>query len=229
MKRALAWTGAAVLGVTLAGPLDILADRRLFSAHAIQFLALTMVAPPLLLAGIDPKQLTAAIRHPLVARFTAVITRAPAAFVAFAIVVVGWHLPMLHDAAMRHPSLMVLEHASFLGAGIVMWWPILGLLPGLPRLGDPAQVLYALLLTLPIGMLSLFITYADTLLYPGYAADPPAWALSPLEDQQLGGILMWLPSALVLLGVMSMAFLRWARAAERDEPHRESRIGVDRR
>jgi len=63
----------------------------------------------------------------------------------------------------------------------------------------------------------MIITYADTLLYPAYAAAPRVWGLSPLQDQRLGGLIMWIPGGFIFVGVLSVVFFKWAAAAEREQ------------
>ena len=89
-------------------------------------------------------------------------------------------------------------------------------LPELPRLSYPKQMLYTFLLTLPMATVSIAITYAERVLYPAYAAAPRLLPLSPLEDQRLGGLIMWIPGGLIFLAVLTIVFFKWA-AAESDE------------
>ena len=229
-RRALFWTGLVTIFLSLNGPIHDLSDSYLFSAHMTQHLVLTLIAPPLLLAGVTADMLRPALRNRGVSALARRVTPAPAAFVIFNLVLLAWHLPVLYNAAMRSHEVHIIQHLMFMAASVIMWWPIMSPLPELPRLPYPGQMLYAFLMTLPMGMVSIFITYADTLLYPAYASAPRVLGLSPLEDQRLGGLIMWIPGGFFFLGVLSVAFFRWARDAEAAESvHRSSLIGIEHR
>jgi putative membrane protein len=104
----------------------------------------------------------------------------------------------------------------FLTGAVLMWWPLLSPLPELPRLSYPGQMLYSFLMTLPMTVVSIFIVYADHVLYPAYASAPRLWGLSPLEDQRLGGLIMWIPGGLFFYLLTSLIFFRWT-ASQRDD------------
>jgi len=95
-----------------------------------------------------------------------------------------------------------------------MWWPFLSPLPELPRLAYPGQMLYCFLMSIPMSIVAVCISLADHVLYPAYAAAPRVWGLSPLQDQQFGGLIMWIPGGLILYGLMSIVFFKWAASGE---------------
>lgn len=209
-RRVAFGTGLLVILLSLNGPVHDLSDSYLFSAHMLQHLVLTLIAPALLLGGTTASMLRPLLRHRAVRALAERVTKPIPAFAIFNITLLVWHLPVVYDMAMRSHGVHILQHLMFIATSVLMWWPILGTVPELPRLPYPGQMLYAFLMTLPMGMLSIFITYADTLLYPAYAAAPRVVGLSPLEDQRLGGLIMWVPGGLFFLGVMSVVFFRWA-------------------
>ena len=229
-RYVLFWGGLVTMFLVLNGPIHDLSDQYLFSAHMAQHLVLTLVAPPLLIAGTTAEMLRPALRWAPVRRAAETLTRPMAAFAVFNLVLLGWHLPHVYDVAMRSHPVHIAQHLMFLAASVIMWWPLASPLPELPRLPYPGQMLYAFLMTLPMGMLSIFITYADTLLYPAYASAPRVLVLSPLEDQRLGGLIMWIPGGLFFLGVLSVAFFRWARETEHAERrHAQNSVVIGRR
>jgi putative membrane protein len=101
-----------------------------------------------------------------------------------------------------------------------MWWPILSPVPELPRIPYPGQMLYLFLLGLPMSLTGALITLSDGVLYPFYAAAPRVWGLDALADQQIGGLLMWVPGALALWGAMTVVWFRWSAWEARGEAER---------
>jgi putative membrane protein len=207
--------GLLVLFASLNGPIHDLSDYYLFSAHMVQHLLLTMLVTPLLLAGTPGWMLAPALRRAGVAAIARRLTTPIACFLIFNTVLVAWHLPPLYNAAMADHRVHILQHLCFLVGSTLMWWPLMSPLAELPRMSYPKQMLYTFLLTIPMAMVSIAITYANQVLYPAYAAAPRLTALSPLEDQRLGGLIMWIPGGMIFLAVLSIVFFRWA-AAEND-------------
>ena len=128
----------------------------------------------------------------------------------FNLVVAAWHLPPIYNTAMANHGVHIAQHLMFMAAAVIMWWPLMSPLPELPRIAYPAQMLYCFLMTIPMSIVSIYITMADAALYPAYAAAPRIWGLSPMEDQLIGGLIMWVPGSLFFLGVMSVVFFKWS-------------------
>lgn len=215
-QRASFVSGLLVLFLALNGPLHDLSDYYLFSAHMVQHLVLTFFVPPLLLAGTPGWMLRPALRTPWVASIARRVTGAAVAFVVFNVVIAAWHLPDLYNTAMAFHSVHIAQHLLFLVSATLMWWPLLSPLPELPRLPYPGQLLYAFLMSIPMSLVAICITLADHVLYPAYSAAPRLWGLTPLADQQLGGLIMWVPGGLFLTVVLSVVFFKWS-AAGRDD------------
>lgn len=209
------YAGLAVIFLSLNGWLHDLSDYYLFSAHMVQHLLLTMLVPPLLIAGTPGWMLRPLLDTPVVGRAARYLTRPGVCYVTFNVVLAAWHLPPLYNTAMAHHSVHILQHLMFMAAAVMLWWPILSPLPELPRLSYPLQMLYLFLTSIPMSIVAVYITYGGTLLYPAYAAAPRIAGLTPLEDQLLGGLIMWIPGGLVLFAVISVIFFKWqARGAE---------------
>ncbi|MBP1686521.1 MAG: hypothetical protein H6Q33_2664 [Deltaproteobacteria bacterium] len=102
--------------------------------------------------------------------------------------------------------------------GTIMWWRLLSALPELPRLTYPAQTLYLFLLLIPMAAVSAPITLALQVIYPWYLEGPHPGGLTPLADQVLGGLLMWVGAGLYFMCVFSMRFFRWTQREDRDVP-----------
>lgn len=214
--------GLATLLLTLNGPIHDLSDDYLFSMHMVQHLLLTMLVTPLLIAGTPGWMLRPALRSRAVAALARYITTGPAAFTIFSLTIVVWHLPPLYNYALAHHPVHIVQHLCFLVASTIMWWPIMSTMPELPRLSYPRQMLYLFILTFPMTLVAVIITYADTLLYPFYASAPRVMDLSPLQDQRLGGLIMWIPGGLIFVGVLSVVFFKWVGEYDQDGTPLES-------
>ena len=212
--------GLLALLIALNGPLHDLSDWYLFSAHMVQHLVLTLVVPPLLLTGTPGWMLDALLRPLLARRLTAalvrVVTRPLPAFTLYAGALIGWHLPSFYNLALEIHAWHVVEHAVLLAAAVAGWWPILSPSRLAPALPYAAQLLYLFVFGIPMTVVAAMITGAEHVLYPFYEAAPRVFDLTPLADQRLGGVIMWVPSGLVPLAAFTAVFFRWA-AAEADE------------
>jgi putative membrane protein len=203
------FSGLAVMFASLNGPIHDLSDGYLFSAHMVQHLILTLAMPPLLIAGVPGGMLSGLVAHRFIRRPARALTRAPMAFVIFNVVIAAWHLPPLYNAAMADHNIHIVEHLMFMAAAVLMWWPLLSPLPELPRLAYPGQMLYSWLMTIPMTITAVYIAMADSVLYPAYASAPRILPLSPLEDQLVGALIMWIPGGIVFYIIMTVVFFKW--------------------
>ena len=218
-QRLAFFAGLITVFVSLNGPLHDLSDYYLFSAHMVQHLLLTLVVPPLLIIGVTGDMLRPLLRLPLVGGAAHLVTSPIACFAIFNVTLMAWHLPPIYNSALAYHWVHILQHLMFMSAAVLMWWPILSPLPELPRLTYPGQMLYCFLLSIPMSIVSVYIVYTRTVLYPAYASAPRVWGISPLDDQLIGGLIMWIPGGLFLFGVASVVFFKWASA---ESPHREA-------
>jgi len=212
--------GCAVLALALLSPLHE-ASERLFSAHMIQHELLMVVAAPLLILGKPavvmlwamPSQgrmlVAGAIRSSAWRDIWRAVSRPMTAWLIHAVVIWGWHLPVLFQAALRSDAMHGLQHLSFLASALLFWWAILH-----PRrqaaLG--LSVLYLFTTALHTGVLGALITFARTPWYPAYVAPATGWG--PLEDQQLAGLVMWIPASLAYLVAALVIVRRWLSESE---------------
>jgi putative membrane protein len=208
-KPILLATALVVLFFSLNGWLHDLSDSYLFSAHMVQHLLLTLVVAPLLIMATPGWMLRPALRSHLVAATARWLTNPLHSFAIFNVVFAGWHLPPLYNQAMTHHWLHIVQHLMFLIVSVLMWWPILSPLPELPRLAYPLQMLYLFLMSIPMSIVAVYIAYADSVLYPSYSIAPRIWGISPMQDQQIGGLIMWIPCGLYFFAVISVIFFRW--------------------
>ncbi|HVX41271.1 MAG TPA: cytochrome c oxidase assembly protein [Gemmatimonadaceae bacterium] len=198
-----------VMFFSLNGWLHDLSDGFLFSAHMVQHIMITLVVPPIMIMATPGGMLRPALAIPGVAPVARFITKPVHAFAIFIVTFAGWHLPPLYNYALEHHPVHIVEHLMFMVSSVLMWWPVLSPMPELPRLSYPGQMLYLFLLSIPMSIVSVYITYADTLLYPFYATAPRVWGITPMNDQLIGGLIMWIPGGLFFYGIISVIFFRW--------------------
>ena len=201
--------GLIVMFFSLNGWLHDLSDAYLFSAHMVQHLMLALAVAPLLIMGTPTAMFRRGLAIPGVRPVAAWLTAPTHCFAIFNIVVAGWHLPPLYNYALAHHPVHIVQHLMFLAASVLMWWPVLSPLPELPRLSYPGQMLYLFLLSIPMAIVSVYIAYADTILYPLYAAAPRVWGITPMNDQLIGGLIMWIPGGLFFYTIISIVFFKW--------------------
>lgn len=217
-RQIASFTGALlVLFFALNGPLHNLSDSYLFSAHMAQHLLLTLLFPPLLLYGTPEWVVRPLVRRRWVMAMGRVVTRPLAAAALFTAPIVLWHVPAFYEAALRNHNIHILQHLVFLTTAVIMWWPVLSPVPELPRVPYPLQMLYLFLLGIPMSITGALITLPERVLYPFYAAAPRVWSWSPLEDQQIGGLLMWVGGGLILWVVVTVIWFRWTASEARED------------
>jgi len=216
-QRLAYFSSLALLFLTLNGPLHDLSDFYLFSGHMVQHLILTLVVPPLMIFGTPGWMLRPMLRKPALFATARKLTSITSCFVLFNVVLAFWHLPPLYNLALANHGIHILQHLMFIAASVLMWWPLLSPLPELPRAAYPAQMLYCFLMVIPMSIISIYIAMADTLLYPAYATAPRIMGITPMEDQQYGGLIMWIPGGVFFYAVMTVVFFKWSSRGEDTE------------
>jgi putative membrane protein len=215
------FAGLFALAAALLSPLHALGET-LFSAHMVQHLVLVLVAAPLLAYGSPALPLWLALPARARAasgslRRTRPVTAARAllggvVFVAVfhAVALWAWHLPRLYEAGLDGTALHALEHASFLVSAFLLWALVLGARPRHAPSRGPA--LAALFVTaLHSSALGALLTFAAWPLYDVHRPGALAWGLRPLADQQLAGLIMWIPAGAFYVVAMGAVFLAWLR------------------
>lgn len=207
-----------ILLFAVASPLDEIAEQYLFSAHMAQHVLLLYPVPLLWLWGIPPWLL----RIPFAMEWSAPIARAlvrPAvAFVGFNALFYIWHIPGLYEWALRDSKIHFLEHATFMGTSLLLWWPLLQPLPELPRLHPGWKLLYLLGGSIAQMPLLGILVFSQNVFYPTYRNAVRVTELSALSDQQLGAVIMKLSAMVVMFSAMVIIFLRWYYSEEGRRP-----------
>jgi putative membrane protein len=207
--------GILVAFIALATPLDTLADQYLFTAHMVQHLLLTLVVAPLLLAGTPDWLLRQALRSTQLTGFIRWARHPLVAFFGFNLVFSLAHVPAFYELTLAIEPLHALEHVVFLGTAMLMWMPVLSPVPDIaapyPALG---QVLYLFLQTVPASLVGVLLSATSTAFYSTYVLAPRVSSLSALEDQQLGGLIMWVGTGVYFLIATGVVFFAWASREE---------------
>jgi putative membrane protein len=225
-RRDACFAGAVLLAVlSLESPLDFVADRYLFSAHMVQHLLLLLAVAPLLALS-APAALAADLRAHLPRWLWRVGVHPVAVFVVFVGDLWVWHAPALYELTLHSEAIHVLEHLSFVATATAFWWLAFGAgetaLPVLARIG------FVFLAGIPNTLLGAVITFAPAVLYPSYqlALEQPGlgralaaqYGVTALGDQELGGLLMWVPGGFVYLLAIIAILVTWLAAQQAAEP-----------
>jgi putative membrane protein len=223
VAQAAAFSGAMVaLLIALVSPLDGLGEDYLFSAHMLQHVLLGDIAPLLLLLA-----LSRVIMRPATRRLTRIeralgpLAHPLTGLVLWLILMYLWHVPALYDAAVESAPVHVLEHASFFLAGIALWWALIQPIPMRRRLTGMQPVAYIAAAKGGLAALGLYLAWASTPLYPYYETTPRIWGLSPIEDQNVGGVIMMVEQSMTLVLVLVVLFVRMLGQSEEEERRRE--------
>ncbi len=216
--------GMLIMFLALASPLDELGDEYLFSAHMVQHLLITLVAPPLLLLGTPGWLLQPLLRNRALFTIGKVLTHPFVAFFLFNVDFGLWHAPLLYNATLANENLHIFEHLLFIVTATLYWWPILSPVEELPRLSLGGQVLYLFLSGMPSVALGAGLTFMQPLYAPYIQQPIRAWGLSPATDQQLGGLIMWVPVNIIFIIVVSVLFIRWMQMQDEKQRLEEAQI-----
>ncbi|MEO8571798.1 MAG: cytochrome c oxidase assembly protein [Chloroflexota bacterium] len=230
--RIAAWLGGiATVLLALISAVDVYAGD-LLTVHMVQHLLLAMVAPPLLALGAPITLLLRVCgpttRHhyilPLLhSRAIRLIASPLVAWPLFAAAMWLTHFSPLYNAALEDPAIHDAEHFLYLVVGVLFWWPAIAADPVPRRMGYGARLIY-LGLQMPVhAAIGLGIYFAPAVLYAHYATIERSWGPDPLTDQQIGGLLMWGASDLLLLAVIPAIVVAWMRADVRRSAHTDAR------
>jgi putative membrane protein len=202
------FAGLALILAALVSPAAHLGEE-LVLAHMVQHLVMGDIAALLIVLG-----MTRSILQPVLAirLFDALrpLTLPMLALPLWAVNLYVWHVPSLYEAAATTPAVHALQHACFIGFGVLMWMPVAGPLPVPSWFGGGAQLGYTFVSRLVGAGLGNFLMWSGTQLYPAYEPGQRYWGISPLTDQGTAGVIMMVEGGLVTLGVLAWVLLRWA-------------------
>jgi putative membrane protein len=203
----------------------------LFSAHMTQHEILMLVSAPLFVLSRPlvatvwamPKNWRGGTKNFIkaapVEKTWNFLTNAFVAFVIHAVALWIWHIPFLFQATLKSDFVHTLQHASFFLSALLFWWAIMASPRGLKSYG--AGVLYLFTTSIHSGILGAFLTFTTKVWYPVYEKTTASWGLTPIEDQQLGGLIMWAPAGIVYIVAGLFMFAGWLRESEKSVLRRE--------
>jgi cytochrome c oxidase assembly factor CtaG len=211
--------GLAVLWLAIGSPMDGFADV-LLSAHMVEHLLLMSVVPPLLLFGLPVVPLLRGLPGVFLQVLIAPLIRSPALrrvghwlitpLVAWLLMngcFLGWHVPAAYDFALEHETWHAVEHVCFLASSILFWWCVIRPWPARHRAPTWGILIFLVSADVVNTMLSAFLAFCDRPVYVFYLDHPNPFGVSPLDDQVLGAVIMWVIGSLVfLLPAMVIAY-----------------------
>lgn len=223
--------GVLTLVVALVSPLHALGGA-LFSAHMTQHVLLMGVAAPLIVLGAPLVALTWALPRSGrrgVSRFLnnrpvrsiwRTLTRPSVAWLVHGAAIWVWHAPALYAASVTSEVMHSAQHTSFMLSALLFWWAMR------ERSRHGIAVLYVFATAVHSSLLGALLAFAPDVFYEPYVETAPAWGLSPLEDQQIGGLIMWVPGGIIYLGAALLLFGSWLRHSQRSaaQPRRAAAV-----
>lgn len=188
-------------------------SQELLSAHMVEHLLLGDVAALLIVLGLTAPLIAPILRIRFFNRMR-VLAHPLVAFPLWALDLYIWHLPVLYQAALRHPGIHALEHSMFLGLGVNMWMCLFGPLPMPAWFGNLGKLLYIVAVRLTGAVLGNIFLWSGHAFYPFYNHGDAIWHVSPIADQNLAGAIMMIEESILTLGLLCWLFLRAARESE---------------
>ena len=208
------YTGLAVLFAVTSWPIHDIGERSLFTFHMIEHMAISLVVPPLFLLGTPWWFLRILVRPFLGAlRF---LTKPLVALVLFngSLAILHWSV-VVEEMVTSSPFHLIAHTALFVSA-LLMWWPVIGPIPDLPRLPPLPRMGYLFLQSLVPTVPASFLTLAEGTVYKVYEEFPRLWGLTVTNDQIIAGLIMKLGGGAILWVAIAVTFFRWASEEERE-------------
>lgn len=214
--------GWSSLVIALDSPIHELGEQ-LFWVHMTQHEILMLISAPLLVLGRPLIPCLHALRPSwrrrvgelgrvnLVRSSWAVISNPLFAWLFSTLALWIWHVPWLFDRTLRNDWIHAAQHVSFLGSALLFWWPLANMKPGM---GYGGGLLYVFTTAMHTSILGALLSFTSRAWYAPYLTTAPQWHLTALEDQQLGGLIMWIPAGTLLLGVALYLLVRWIEESQ---------------
>jgi len=210
-------SGIAIGLLVLSGPIERLSLQRSFVIYLSQQFVVVMVVAPLLLLGVPDWMLAWLPASKWLSDPWRFITNPLVAFLCFSDVFTLLHMPTVCDRVCHIHAYYYNVRFVLLFLGMILWWPLLSPIDDFPRLSYPVRILYLFLLMIPMTAVGAPIALAQEVLYEFYLPTPHPFGLTPLDDQVLGGLLMWVGQGLYLLACATAVFAQWVAQENAEE------------
>lgn len=204
-------TGLLAIEVASDWPIHDLAENYLFSAHMLQHMLISLIAPPLLLLGMPAWLVRRLLRAPWAAGTVRVMARPVVAGLTFNAVIAISHAPFWVNGTLEHHYLHFWAHLLLFTSAMFMWFPVVNRLEEFPTLTAPGRMIYLFLQSIIPNVPAAFLVMSDGVVYRFYAHVPhPIPGFSAINDQQLAGAIMKVGGTFYLWGIITVVFFRWA-------------------
>jgi len=211
--------GYLFLFLVIVGPIGN--NETTFWIHMTQHLIIIMICAPCLLAGFIIPFILSSLPETIKLGFVDILnpnntfryiinflTTPKLGLIFYIICIWTWHIPIFFNLALTSNIIHNFEHLTMFLAGILFWWPILGITFGSKKISIPLRIVYLLLAVTPTAVVAAFITLSDSLLYGEDIRR--LFNISAMDDQQLGGLIMWIPGNFIFLTTLTVLFFKWS-------------------
>jgi cytochrome c oxidase assembly factor CtaG len=206
------YSGLVLIVLTLASPLGHVSEE-LFAAHMTEHLLLSDFGALLLVLGLTGPLLAPLLRRRAIDRLR-VLAHPAVALPLWAVNLYFWHIPAMHEAAVRHEAVHAAQHLGFIAFGANMWMPLFGPLPQPPWFGNAAKLVYILAVRMIGAVLANIFVFGGHVFYDVYAPGEAYWNVSPAGDQNTAGAIMMVEESILTLCLFGWLFLKAAREGE---------------
>jgi len=224
-------SGITLLWLGLMSPLDELGDRYLFSAHMLQHMILEFIGPALLVAALPEEMVRRWMRIPAFRLADRTLGNPVFAITVATLVMLVWHVPPIYDITLVNEPVHIIEHITYLISGTMLWWPVFKPIPE-GRLKPMPATIYLTAAAFLASILGMIYTISDVPFYGAYAYPVDEhhllplirdqWGITHLEDQKLGGAIMWVICTLNFFWALMAVMVEWVAEQEGDDVRRSA-------
>ena len=208
-------TGILVIYVALQSPLDEISDYALFSAHMTQHIMLGLIGPALLAGSLPTRWLQTLRRIPIIGQLFSALTKPIVALILFNFNLWLWHLPAWYEGALHDENLHIVQHLLFMATGTLLWLPILHNLTPDRSSNYLLKIAVLFFSMVSSGILGAIFCFAPNVIYGFYGNMALSFGLTPLDDQQLAGAIMWVPGGGIFFAALLITFAAWLKNEDR--------------
>ena len=215
-----------LLWLGLMSPLDELGDQYLFSAHMLQHMILEFIGPALLVVSLSEEMVERWLKIPAIRQTETVLGNPVLALSVATIVMLGWHVPPIYQITLENETVHIIEHITYMVSGVMLWWPAFKPISE-GRLKPMPATLYLTTAAFLASILGMVYTISDVPFYMAYAHPydqhnllpllRDEWGLNHLEDQKLGGAIMWVICTLNFFWALMAVMVEWLAEREGDD------------